>query len=85
MAISDDQLTQLKQWAYEYGRDGVLNDPSNHTIVSAVFDRAEIEDMRTEDEFNAIVTMEDLPAQQDWDDIVAEWDRGWEEYAKEHE
>jgi len=76
MAISDDQLHQLLLWAEQLGKDGVLNDPSDHEIVSAVFDMAETHNMRTEDEFNAIVTIDDLPAPEDHDEIVKAWAYG---------
>lgn len=76
MAISDEQRDQLCAWAYRLGRDDVLNDPSDHEIVSAVFDMAETHNMRTEDEFDQIVTIDDLPAQEDHDDIVKAWEKG---------
>lgn len=76
MAITDNQLDTLKKWAYELGKDGVLNDPTDAQIVAAVFDRADIERMRTEDEFDAIVTEDDLPAPEDHRDIVAAYDEG---------
>lgn len=85
MAVTDDQMDKLKEWAYEYGLDGVLHDPSDHEIMSAVFDRVEIEGMRTEDEFESIITIDDVPAKEDIADIVAAWERGNEDWLKEHE
>jgi hypothetical protein len=76
MAITDDQLDELKEFATKLGEDHVLNDPSDQDIISAVFDMAELDDMRTEDEFNAIVTPDDLPDPIDHADIVAAWMMG---------
>lgn len=76
MAVTDEQLAQLKGWAEELGRDGVLPDPSDNDIIDAVFDRAELEGLRTEDEFDAIITPDDLPAPEDHADIVSAWERG---------
>lgn len=75
MAVMDDQLDQLVKWSEEIGRDGVLHDPRDYEIIDAVFDRAEIEDMRTQDEFNSPLAPEDLRPQ-DERDIVAAWEKG---------
>lgn len=76
MAVTDDQLDTLKGFAYELGKNRILHDPTNAQIVAAVFDRADEEDMRTEDEFDAIITEEDLPAPEDHRDIVEAFDKG---------
>jgi hypothetical protein len=83
MAITDDQRDQLCAWAYRIGRDGVLYDPSDHDIVGAVFDMAEMHNMRTEDEFDALVTIDDLPASEDHADIVKAWEAGNSAYENE--
>jgi hypothetical protein len=80
MAVTDEQLDQLKDWAEELGRDGILPDPSNDEIVSAVFDMAEAHGLRTEDEFNAILSPDDLPDPKDWEDIVRRWEKGTRSY-----
>jgi hypothetical protein len=76
MAVTDDQLDQLVQWGFEIGRDGVLNDPSDIGIVMTVLDMADAHDMRTEDEFDAPITIDDMPDRQDIEDIVNAWERG---------
>lgn len=81
MAVTDEQLDQIKQWAYELGRDGVLNGdiPDNHVLLAAL-DMADTHNMRTEDEFNAVVTLSDIPDGKDQQDIIDAFDRGWKEW-----
>lgn len=74
MAITDEQMADLRRWAFEIGRDAAI--PDEGDIVGAVFDRAEIENMRTEDEFDAIVTFDDMPAAEDEEDLHDEFLRG---------
>lgn len=83
MAITDDQMDELAQHAFDLGRDGVLNDPSDNHIIDAVFDFAQISNMRTEDEFDAVITEDDMPAPQDRKRLLDEWRRGDTEYMRE--
>ena len=80
MAVTDDQMDQLKRFAYDLGRDGILGDPTDTDIIDAVFDLAATHQMRTEDEFDAILTPEDLPAQEDNEDLVNAWKNGTDVY-----
>jgi hypothetical protein len=72
MAVTDEQLNQLLGWAREMGaeRPNVADDD---VVLGAVFDRAAEDDMRTLDEFDAIVTLDDLPAVEDREAIVDAW------------
>jgi hypothetical protein len=81
MAVTDEQLDQLKDFAEQLGRDGILPDPSDDEIVSAVLDMAETHGLRTEDEFNAVLSADDLPDPKDWEDIVKRWEKGADEFA----
>lgn len=76
MAVTDDQLDELKGWAYELGLHGVLAEPSEGQVVRAALERAELEGLRTEDEFDAILTEEDMPAPEDHRDIAEAFARG---------
>lgn len=77
MALTDDQMDALCAYAKQLGEDDVLNDPHDQGIINAVFDWAELEDMRTEDEFNAIVTEDDMPASEDRQAIIQAWEEGY--------
>lgn len=76
MAVTDEQLDQLKDYARQLGRDGVLNDPTDIDVLLAVMDMAEGDNMRTEDEFNAHITIDDIPDAKDLRDIVRQWEVG---------
>ena len=74
MAVTDEQLDQLKDYARQLGRDGVLNDPTDTDVLLAVMDMAEGDNMRTEDEFAAPITIDDIPDPKDLRDIVCQWE-----------
>jgi hypothetical protein len=84
VAITDDQMSDLIDFAEQMGRDGVLAsiDPSDQQIIDAVFDFAEISNMRTDDEFDAIITEQDMPAIEDRRDLLSAWQRGHAEYIR---
>jgi hypothetical protein len=74
MAITDDQLDELLDYARKLARDNILGvDPRADDVLDEVFAVAEKNDMRTEDEFDAIVTIDDLPASEDRQAIVNEY------------
>lgn len=82
MAITDEQMSELRDYAEQMGKDGVLNDPSDDQIIGAIFDWASIQDMRTEDEFDAIITEDDMPAPEDRQDLLDAWRKGDTEYMR---
>src|SRR5215210_4581099 len=85
MAITDEQMDELRDFAEQMGRDGVLAsiDPSDDKIIDAIFDYAEVSNMRTDDEFDAIITEQDMPAPEDRRDLLAAWQHGHAEYIRE--
>lgn len=82
MAVTDDQMDELLDYAKQMGRDGVLNDPTDDQIIDAIFDYAQLHNMRTEDEFDAIITEQDMPAPEDRRDLIAAWNAGNTEYMR---
>lgn len=67
MAITDAQLSDLHRLAADLGRS---NDRTTlievpQAILRTTFDTAAANGMRTEDEFDAAVTLDDLPAAED--------------------
>ena len=82
MAITDEQMDELADYAYNMGKDGVLAhvDPTDRRVVDAIFDYAQGANMRTEDEFDAIITEDDMPAPEDRKRLLSEWERGHAEY-----
>jgi hypothetical protein len=68
MAITDQQLDNLLRFARRLGRHDAANRHPHRTedeVLANVFDEAEAVSMRTEDEFYAIVTLDDLPDTRD--------------------
>ena len=82
MAITDDQMSELRRFAENLGKDGVLNDPTDQQIIDVIFDYANDENMRTEDEFDAIITEDDMPAPEDKQDLIDAWRKGDTEYMR---
>jgi hypothetical protein len=74
MAVTDDQLIELKSYARQLKQDGVLNDPSDKDILIAVLDMAELDGMRTEDEFAVPIEIADIPDVKDQQDICRAYD-----------
>jgi hypothetical protein len=82
MAVTDEQLQSLVGFAKDGGRQGLLDNPSEHEIIEYVFEWAEKQNMRTEDEYDEIITPEDMPSPEDWNDIIAAWEEGAADYAR---
>lgn len=80
MAITDTQLDTMVSFARTLGeRDRVRNHgrrPASLIVDMALVDMEE-KGERTEDEFEAIITVDDMPAQEDRDDIVDGYLKGY--------
>lgn len=73
MAVTDSQLDTLCDFAYRLGvadSEAGIDDRSQQAVWDHVFAEAENNDMRTEDEYDAIITPEDLPAYEDWRELL---------------
>lgn len=81
MAITDQQLHDLtaiaKRDGADCGRRDVGESYDESMILGRIFDLARRNDMRTLDEFNELVTLEDLPDPEDKSDLVTAWWRNW--------
>ena len=70
VAITDQQLDELHGYARAAARR-LPDDADDTTVLHAIFDAAAGDGMRTQDEFAAPVTLEDLPAIEDHRDLLA--------------
>jgi hypothetical protein len=70
VAITHDQLVRL----HRYARAAALTlapDADDHHVLTTVFEDAAHDGMRILDEFDAPVTLEDLPVDEDRSDLIA--------------
>jgi hypothetical protein len=74
MAVTDAQLDELREFARQLAGDRALNDPTDKDILIAVLDMAELDGMRTEDEFAEIIEIADIPDVKDQASIIYAYD-----------
>jgi hypothetical protein len=69
VAITDQQLDELHGYARAFARR-LARDADDTTILHAILDAAAGDGMRTQDEFDAPVTLDDLPANEDRHELL---------------
>jgi hypothetical protein len=73
MAITDDQMDELRALATTMGGEPTWDGLQDATFLATLMARAAEDGMRTQDEYAAEVTVEDLPAPEDRRDLVDAW------------
>lgn len=87
MAITDDQLDELLSIARRLGKEDARRSirMDGRGILLTVFDYGVDAGIRTDDEFNAEISVDDLPAPEDHRDLIAAYADGWNRQVQSRE